>query len=86
MTIVKQGEIRSNIKRYFDMAYDGEVIIVPRKQNRNIVIISEADYKALTKAKRNEQYVAMLDESDRQYREGKVVVKSLNELETIAEE
>ncbi len=86
MTIVKQGEIRSNIKRYFDMAYDGEVIIVPRKQNRNVVILSEQDYKALAKARRNEEYIAMLDASAQQYREGQVIEKDLNELDIMAEE
>ena len=44
MIIAKQIEIRDNIKDYFDTAYDGEVIIVPRKQGRNVVILSEKEY------------------------------------------
>ena len=68
------------------MAYDGEVIIVPRKQNRNVVILSEQDYKALAKARRNEEYIAMLDASAQQYREGQVIEKDLNELDIMAEE
>ena len=48
MLIAKQIEIRNNIKSYFDSAYDGEVIVVPRKQGKNIVIISEKEYLKLS--------------------------------------
>ena len=47
MLIAKQIEIRNNIKSYFDSAYDGEVIVVPRKQGKNIVIMSEKEYLRL---------------------------------------
>lgn len=50
--IAKQIEIRSNIKKYFDMAYEGDPIIVPRKANRNVVIISENEYNRLSQADR----------------------------------
>ena len=49
MLIAKQIEIRNNIKDYFDTAYDGEVIIVPRKHGKNVVIISENEYLKLNK-------------------------------------
>ncbi len=35
----------------FDMAFDGETVIVSRKENKNVVIISEAEYNELAKAK-----------------------------------
>lgn len=47
MLIAKQIEIRNNIKSYFDTAYEGEVIVVPRKQGKNIVIMSEKEYLKL---------------------------------------
>ena len=86
MTIAKQMDIRANIKKYFDMAFDGEPIIVPRKENRNVVIMSESEYKELDKLRRNAEYLKMLDESDRQMREGKVIIKTMAELEAMAEE
>ena len=49
MIIAKQMEIRDNIKSYFDTAYDGEVIIVPRKNGKNVVIISENEYMKMNK-------------------------------------
>ena len=45
--IVKQVDVRANIKQYFELACSGEPIIVPRKDNKNIVIISEAEYNRL---------------------------------------
>ena len=84
ITIAKQADIRANMKKYFDLASDGETIIVPRKENRNIVIVSEQEYKRMEKAQRNAEYLAMLEQSDRQLREGRVVVKTIEELEAMA--
>lgn len=86
MVIAKQMDVRANIKKYFDIAFDGEPVIVPRKNNRNVVIVSEADYKELEKARRNHAYLSMLEESDRQYAEGRVVVKTMDELEAMETE
>ena len=41
--IIKQMDVRANIKKYFDIAYEGEPVIVPRKENKNVVIISEEE-------------------------------------------
>ena len=64
MMIAKQMDIRSNIKKYFDIAYDGETVIVPRKQDRNVVIISEAEYNRLNQAARLSAYALSLASSD----------------------
>ncbi len=45
-------------------------------------MINEAEYNALQKAKRNAEYIAMLDKSDEELKAGKVVVKTIEELET----
>ena len=86
MTIAKQMDIRANIKKYFDMAFSGEPVIVPRKQNHNVVIISEEDYREMEKARRNAEYLAKLDLAGRQVKEGKVVIKTMEELEAMAAE
>ena len=56
MIVARQMEIRANMKRYFDMASDGEEIIVSRKQSRNVVILSEERYNALKQHQRLEAY------------------------------
>ena len=80
MIATKQMDVRANIKKYFDMAFDGEPVIVSRKENRNVVIISEAEYNELSKAKRNAEYLAKLDKSLKQFEEGKTISFSMEEL------
>lgn len=83
---MRQMDLRSNIKKYLDLAFDGETVVDPRKENKNVVILSEREYKEMEKARNNMAYLAMLDESDRQLREGRVVVKTMEELEAMAAE
>lgn len=65
MMIAKQMDIRANIKKYFDIAYDGEPVVVPRKQDRNVVIISESEYNRLSQAARLSAYSLSLISPDR---------------------
>ena len=86
MIATKQMDIRANIKKYFDLAFNGETIIVSRKQNKNVVVISEAEYNDLQKAKKNAEYLAPLDRSFEQLQKGEVIIKSMEELEKLANE
>lgn len=81
MMIAKQMDFRSNLKKYFDIAFGGETVVVPRKRNQNVVIMSENEYKSLEKARRNAEYLAKLAESDEQLAREEVVVKTMEELE-----
>lgn len=83
MIATKQMDIRANIKKYFDMAFNGEPIIVSRKENKNVVILSEKEYNDLQKAKRNSEYLAMIDESMEQLRQDKCISISMEELEAM---
>lgn len=80
MIATKQMDVRANIKKYFDMAFNGEPVIVSRKENKNVVIISEPEYNELTRAKKNAEYLAKLNRADEQIRNGQVVVKTMDEL------
>ena len=40
MIAIKQMDLRANIKNYFDLAFNGETIVVSRKENKNVVVIS----------------------------------------------
>ena len=86
MIATKQMDVRANIKKYFDLAFDGEPVIVSRKENRNVVIISEAEYNELVKAKRNEDYLVKLDESFKQFEEGKTISFRMEELREMESE
>ena len=80
MIATKQVDIRANIKKYFDIAFNGEPVIVSRKENRNVVIISETEYNELAKAKKNAEYLAKLAKADEQIQNGHVIIKTMEEL------
>ena len=84
MLAAKQMEIRSNIKKYFDMAFQGEVIIVPRKEARNVVIISEAEYNRLHQLERVMTYSDGLSKHGiSKNSDGSVRAHNLEKLESI---
>ena len=80
MIATKQMDLRANIKKYFDLAFNGEAVIVSRKQNRNVVVISVAEYNELQKAKRNAEYLAMLDKSMEQLEAGNTISFTMDEM------
>lgn len=80
MIATKQVDLRANLKKYFDIAFSGEPVIVSRKQNKNVVVISESEYNELQRAKRNAEYLKRLNESMAQANEGNTITLSLDEL------
>ena len=49
-------------------------------------LVDQKSYEEMARAKRNAEYLAMLEKSRDEIRQGKVVVKSLEELEAMADE
>ena len=87
MLAVNYSTIRSNLKDYCDKATDNnETVIVTRKDEKNVVLISLEQYNSLMKAVRNSEYLDKIDKSIKQIEEGKVVVKTMEELEAIESE
>ena len=78
--------VRNNLKNYCDQVCDTkDTLIITRKADRNVVMMSLERYNEIERLINNAQYLAMLEESNRQLLEGKVVVKSIDELEAMAE-
>ncbi|MEI3212570.1 MAG: type II toxin-antitoxin system prevent-host-death family antitoxin [Lachnospiraceae bacterium] len=72
MVAVNYSTIRNNLKDYCDKASDQhETIIVTRKNEKNIVLMSLDEYNRLEKAARNNQYSAMIDRGIAQLEAGK---------------
>lgn len=86
MLVVKSMDVRNNFKEYCDRVFEGETVIVSRRKNENIVMISEKQYNTFLKYQQNAEYLAKLDRSCKQLREGKIVVKTMDELEQMADE
>lgn len=83
MIAVKQMDVRANIKKYFDLAFSGEPIIISRKESKNVVVISEKEYNNLQKAKRNAEYLAKLEVSREQLEQDKTISFSMDELKAM---
>ncbi len=80
MIATKQMDLRANIKKYFDLAFAGETVIVSRKENKNVVVISETEYNELQKAKRNAEYLTKLDKSMEQLEAGNTISFTMDEM------
>ena len=80
---MKSVNVRDNFKEWCDKISMGETVVISRPRNENIYMINEAEYNALQKAKRNAEYLAMLNKSDDEFKAGKVVVKTMEELEAM---
>ena len=72
MLAVNYSTIRENLKTYCDKVTDeDETVIVTRKGEKNVVIISLEEWNELSKAAKNAEYLNMLDRSFGQLRSGK---------------
>jgi len=84
MIALKTVDIRNDFKRISNIISAGEKVLIARPRNENLVIMSEKDYNELEKAKHNAEYLVKIDESIKQATEGRVVIKSMEELEEMA--
>ena len=80
MIAVKSMSVRVNFKEWCGKVFNGETIIVSRPKNENVVIISEKKYNELLKAKKNAEYLAMLDKSMAEAEAGGFITKKVDEL------
>ena len=73
MLAVKSVNVRNNFKKWCDKISKGETVLISRPQNKNIYMISEAEYNDLQKAKRNAEYMEMIHESVSQLKRGETI-------------
>jgi len=84
MLAVKSMDVRDNFKDWCNQVINGETLIVSRPKNENVVIVSEKEYNEMQKAKRNAEYLAMLDRGFADMEQGKGITKTMEELEAMA--
>ena len=71
MLAVNYSTIRNNLKDYCDKATDeSETVIVTRKHEKNVVIMSLEQYNSMMKALRNSEYLAKIDRAYEQLESG----------------
>ena len=81
MLVVKSMNVRDNFKALCNKVIDGEIVIISRPKNQNIVMLSEKEYNEMLKAKKNEEYLKMLDQSMSEAKAGGFVTKTIEDLE-----
>lgn len=74
-------DVRDNFKSLCDKVFNGETLVISRPKNENIVMLSEAEYNEMLKAKKNAEYLTMLDKSMAEAEQGGFVTKTIAELE-----
>lgn len=83
MLAVNYSTIRNNLKNYCDEVTDNnETVIVTRKAEKNVVILSLEKYNRLMKIVQNAEYLAMIDRGIKQLEAGKGQKHDLIEIDT----
>jgi len=80
MIAVKTMDLRNDFKRVSDLVTSGERVLISRPHSQNLVVLSEREYNELDKARRNVEYLTMIDESRYQLDEGKTYTFTMDEL------
>ena len=86
MTAIVATDLKANLKFYIDKAVNGDSVIITRPKRKNAVLISEEEYNELQRIKQNSDYMFKMSTSIQQAKEGKFVIKSMEELERLANE
>lgn len=74
--------VRENFKSYCDKVTDkGETLIVTRKDEKNVVLLSLEEYNAMLKAVKNAKYLAKLDRAITQMERGECKPHDLIEVD-----
>ena len=81
MLAVNYSTIRKKFKDYCDkVTNEFETVIVTRKDEKNVVIISLEEYNSIMKASKNAAYLDMLDRSLEQLAKGEGKIHELIEV------
>ena len=80
MVTIKSKDLIDDFNVYCEKVYKGEVLIVSRPKNENIIMMSESEYNKIMKEIRNAQYLEMLDKSIMEANDGGFVVETIDEV------
>ena len=87
MLAVNYSTIRKELKAFCDkVPDDNETVVITRKDEKNLVLISLEEWNFLQKALKNSEYLSKLNRSVSDVRSKHVVSKSLEELEAMENE
>ena len=77
MIALKAVDVKTNFKDVCARAFAGETILISRPKNQNVVLLSESEYNNILN---NLAYLAKLEKSVAETKQGHAVSKTLEEL------
>lgn len=83
MLAIKPMDMRDNFKAYCEKVILGETIIVSRKNNENIVILSEKEYNEIIKNKKNTEYNKKIEMSLKEIESKNTITFDIEQLEAM---
>lgn len=84
MLAVNYSTVRNNLKTYCDKATnENETVIVTRKDEKNVVILSLQAWNEIQKQLRNAEYLNKINRSLADVNANHVVIKNLTDLEAL---
>lgn len=86
MIALRAADLKNEFKKVSELVTSGEKVLISRPRNENLVVISEKEYNVLEKIRRNAEYLAKINRAKERFAQGHVVVKTMTELEAMAEE
>lgn len=87
MIAVNYSTIRENLKTYCDrVTNENETIIVTRKGEKNVVMISLDEWNEMQRIIKNAEYLGKLERSMADIKAGRVIKKTMEELEAMENE
>jgi len=86
LQVLDPSEVRENLDLVLQSAADdGNTVVINCKSGSKAALISLEKLNLLEKARENAEYLTKLRHSENQLKEGKVVVKTMEELERLAQ-
>ena len=70
MVAVKGTTVKNDFKNICDRVFKGEVFIISRPKNENVVMVSEREYAELERIRKNAEYLAKIDRAIAQKKAG----------------
>lgn len=77
MLAVKQADFRARMKEYMDRVSGGETVIIPRREGKNVAIISEEEYNELQALRRYKEYYEKVSQISNQSGQDKGILKTM---------
>lgn len=82
MRTIEASDIQAVFNTIFELVKDGEAVKV-QGPTSGVIVMSENEYNEMAKARKNSEYIAMLERSIQQAKDGEVINKTLDELKAM---